>query len=225
MSTRSDFLVASTASAFAVGAGAAPVAAAAAGARTILDQAAFRGHIASAAKHRQVIGSARVNDGSIFQFAVNTLNGFENGWNEPPANVQIALVLYGSGCTLGLDDTAWREHRLADIVKRLPSEWLSADASERNPWAHAGAGPANADKTIPALLRRGVRVYVCNTALGDIANRIVAAGTTAGAGNDAFAVQAHLRERVLPGLEIVPAGISSVAVLQENGYTFFSAAV
>ncbi|MEA2719231.1 MAG: hypothetical protein QOJ39_1095 [Candidatus Eremiobacteraeota bacterium] len=225
MTTRSHFLAAGAASAVAAGVGAAPVtAAAAAGTRTILDQAAFRAHIASGAKHRQAIGTARVNDGSVLQFAVNTLNGFENGWNEPPANVQIAVVLYGSGCTLALDDTAWREHRLADIVKRLPSEWLTADASERNPWAHAGTGPANADKSIPALLRRGVRIYVCNTALGDFANRIVAAGSTAGAGSDPFAVQAHLRERVLPGIEIVPAGISSMAVLQENGYTFFSAA-
>ncbi len=67
-----------------------------------------------------------MNDGSVFQFAVNTLNGFENGWNEPAANVQIALVLYGSACTLGLDDTAWRAHKLADIVKRVPNEWLNA---------------------------------------------------------------------------------------------------
>ena len=225
MTTRSDFLAAGTA-AVALGTAGAPVAAAAAaGGGTILDEATFRAHIASSAKHRQVIGSARVNDGSIFQFAVNTLNGFESGWNEPQANVQIALVLYGSACTLALDDTAWREHKLADIVKRLPSEWLTGDAAERNLWAHAGTGPPNADKTIPALLRRGVRIYVCNTALGDFANRIVAAGTTAGAGNDPFAIQAHLRERVVPGVEIVPAGISSVAVLQENGYTFFSAAV
>jgi intracellular sulfur oxidation DsrE/DsrF family protein len=162
----------------------------------------------------------------VFQFAVNTLNGFESGWSEPPVNVQVALVLFGSACTLGLDDTAWREHKLADIVKKLPNEWLNVDAAQRNPWAHApaNAGPRG-DSSIPALLKRGVRIYVCNTALGDFANRIVAAGTAAGAGNDAFAIQAHLRERVLPGLEIVPAGISSIAVLQESGYSYFSAAL
>jgi len=225
MSTRSDFLATGTVSASALALGVSGAAVAAATGGTILDEAAFRAHSASSAKHRQAIGAARVNDGSVFQFAVNTLNGFENGWNEPAANVQIALVLYGSACTLGLDDAAWRAHKLADIVKRIPNEWLNVDASERNPWAHAGTGPANADKTIPSLLRRGVRIYVCNTALGDFANRIVAAGTTAGAGNDPFAVQAHLRERVVPGLEIVPAGISSMSVLQQTGYTYFSAAL
>ncbi|HEX3466349.1 MAG TPA: hypothetical protein VHS78_20040 [Candidatus Elarobacter sp.] len=48
---------------------------------------------------------------------------------------------------------------------------------------------------------------------------------TAGGISDPFAIQAHLRERALPGTDIVPAGISSVAVLQENGYTYFSAAL
>ena len=79
MSTRSDFLAASAVSALALGATGAPVSASAG---TILDEAAFRAHIASAAKHRQAIGAARVNDGSVFQFAVNTLNGFQIGWNE-----------------------------------------------------------------------------------------------------------------------------------------------
>jgi intracellular sulfur oxidation DsrE/DsrF family protein len=225
MTTRSGFLVAGTASAAALGASRTSVAAAAPAGGTILDEAAFRAHIASGAKHRQAIGAARVNDAAVFQFAMNTLNGFESGWNEPPANVQIAVVLFGSACTLGLDDAAWHAHKLADIVRKIPNEWLNADATERNPWSRPGDGPANRDKSVPALLRRGVRIYVCNTALGDFANRIVAAGTTAGAGNDPFAIQAHLREHVLPGLQIVPAGISSVAVLQENGYSYFSAAL
>jgi intracellular sulfur oxidation DsrE/DsrF family protein len=225
MSTRSGFLAAGTASALALGSSTRVAAAAAPSGGTILDEAAFRAHIASGAKHRQAIGAARVNDAAVFQFAMNTLNGFESGWNEPPANVQVALVLFGSACTLGLDDAAWHGHKLADIVKRIPNEWLNVDASDHNPWSRPGDGPPNRDKSIPALLKRGVRIYVCNTALGDFANRIVAAGTTAGAGNDPFAIQAHLRERVLPGLQIVPAGISSVAVLQENGYSYFSAAL
>jgi intracellular sulfur oxidation DsrE/DsrF family protein len=227
MGTRKEFLATSAgAAALTLGATSAPTVSAAAANATVLDLATFRVHIASNAKHRQAIGAARVNDGSVFQFAVNTLNGFENGWSEPPANVQVALVLFGSACTLGLDDTAWQAHKLAELVKRVPNEWLNVDATQHNPWAHAPTtAGTRGDSSIPALLKRGVKIFVCNTALGDFANRIVAAGTTAGAGTDAFAIQAHLRERVLPGLEIVPAGISSVAVLQENGYSYFSAAL
>ncbi|GAC1618782.1 MAG: hypothetical protein NVS4B13_11300 [Candidatus Elarobacter sp.] len=182
--------------------------------------------LAAGAVSALALGAARVNDASAFQFAVNTLNGFESGWNEPPANVQIAVVLFGSASALALDDDAWKAHGLGAIVNRFRGDWLTADAAQGNPWSHPASGVApRADKSIPALLARGVRIYVCNTALGELSNRIVAAGTTAGAGNDAFAIQAHLRERVLPGLRIVPAGISSVAVLQENGYTYFSAAL
>jgi intracellular sulfur oxidation DsrE/DsrF family protein len=221
MSTRSDFLAATSVSAVTFAATGAP-AAAATGA--ILDEDAFRARIASGAKHRQAIGAPRVNDAAALQFAVNTLNGFQNGWKEPPANVQVAIVLFGSAVVLGLDDSAWRTYKLDEIVKRFQGDWLTADTSQGNPWsrAAAAAGPRG-DRSIPALLARGVRIVICNTALGEVANRIVAAGT--GAGNDAFAVQAHLRERSLAGTDIVPAGISSIAVLQENGYSYFSAAL
>jgi intracellular sulfur oxidation DsrE/DsrF family protein len=222
MSTRNEFLASTAASGVVVAAG--TPARAATG--TILDEAALVARITSSAKHRQAIGAARVNDGAALQFAVNTLNGFENGWKEPASNVQVAVVLFGSAVVLGLDDTAWREHKLAELVKRFQGDWLTVDAAQGNPWSHAAAtaGPRG-DRSVPALLARGVRIILCNTALGEIANRIVAAGYTAGAGNDAFAIQAHLRERALPGTDIVPAGISSVAVLQENGYSYFSAAL
>jgi intracellular sulfur oxidation DsrE/DsrF family protein len=192
---------------------------------TILDEAAFVARYRSGAKHRQAIGAARVNDGAALQFAVNTLNGFQSGWNEPSANVQIAIVLFGSASVLGLDDTVWSAHRLADIVRKFQGDWLAADGGAGNPWskAAANAGPRG-DRSVPALVARGVRIAVCNTALGEIANRIVAAGYGAGV-TDPFAIQAHLREHALPGVDIVPAGISSVAVLQENGYTYFSAAL
>src|SRR6202011_1718206 len=172
----SEFLAVSAVSALAAGATAVPARAASG---TILDEAGVVARIHSGAKHRQAIGAARVNDGAALQFAVNTLNGFMNGWNEPPANVQVVVVLCGSAARLGLDDTAWREHKLADLVKRFQGDWLTADGSQGNPWSHAAAtaGPRG-DRSIPALLARGVRIIVCNTALGEIANRIVAAGTT-----------------------------------------------
>ncbi len=222
MSKRSEFLAAGAVAVAAAGTAMEPASAAAA---TILDEAAFVARIRSGAKHRQAIGAARVNDAAALQFAVNTLNGFENAWKEPRANVQIAVVLFGSAATLGLNDMAWQHHKLAELVKKFQGDWLTVDASQGNPWSHeaATAGPRG-DRSIPALLARGVRVIVCNTALGEIANRIVAAGYGDGI-TDPFMLQAHLREHVLPGCDIVPAGISSVAVLQENGYSYFSAAL
>jgi intracellular sulfur oxidation DsrE/DsrF family protein len=194
---------------------------------TILDEAAFRARIATGpgVRHRQAIGAARVNDGAAYQFAVNTLNGFATGWNEPAGSAQIAVVLFGSAAVLGLDDAAWRDHKLADLVRAFKGDWLTADAAQGNPWSHASATLApTADRSIPALLKRGVMVFICNTALGEISNRIVAAGNANGVG-DAFAVQAGLRKHAVPGTDIVPAGISSVSVLQESGYTYFSAAL
>ena len=222
MTKRSEFLAAGTVAALAAGAAGAVAAPASAADNAVLDEAAFVARIRSSAKHRQLIAAPRVDDGAPLQFVINTLNGFKTAWHESDANVQIALVLYGSAVTIGLDDEAWRTYKLADIVKKVQQEFLTVDASQANPWAHSAAGRGG-DRSVAALVGRGVRIILCNTALGDVANRIVAAGYNGG--DDAFAVQAKLRARALPGTDIVPAGISSVAVLQENGYSFFSAAL
>ena len=222
MTRRSEFLTAGAVAALAAGAVGAAGTPATAADNAILDEAAFVARIRSSAKHRQLIAAPRVDDGAPLQFVINTLNGFHTAWHESDANVQIALVLYGSAVTIGLDDEAWRTYKLAEIVKKVQQEFLTVDASQGNPWSHTAAGRGG-DRSVPALLARNVRIILCNTALGDVANRIVAAGYNAG--DDAFAVQAKLRARALPGTDIVPAGISSVAVLQENGYSFFSAAL
>ncbi len=222
MTKRSEFIAAGTVAALAVGGVGAAATPASAADNAILDEAAFVARIRSGAKHRQLIAAPRVDDGAPLQFVLNTLNGFKTAWHESDANVQIALVLYGSAATIGLDDEAWRTYKLTEIVKKVQQEFLTVDASQGNPWSHTATGRGG-DRSVPALIARGVRIIVCNTALGDIANRIVAAGS--GDGGDAFAIQAKLRARALPGTDIVPAGISSVAVLQENGYSFFSAAL
>ena len=222
MTKRSEFLAAGAVTAFAAGAVVSAGAPAAAADNAVLDEAAFAARIRSTAKHRQLIAAPRVNDGAPLQFVVNTLNGFKTGWNEPDANVQIALVLFGSAVTIGLDDEAWRTYKLADIVKHVQQEFLTVDATQANPWSRTAQGRGG-DRSVPALIARGVRIILCNTALGDMANRIVAAGYNDG--SDAFAIQAKLRARALAGTDIVPAGISSVAVLQEHGYSFFSAAL
>jgi intracellular sulfur oxidation DsrE/DsrF family protein len=222
MTKRSEFLAAGTVAALAAGAVGAAVTPASAADNAILDEAAFVARMRSSAKHRQLIAAPRVDDGAPLQFVINTLNGFQTAWHEPEANVRIALVLYGSAVTIGLDDEAWRTYKLAEIVKKVQQEFLTVDASQGNPWSHTAPGRGG-DRSVPALIARGARIILCNTALGDMANRIVAAGYNDGA--DAFAIQAKLRARALPGTDIVPAGISSVAVLQENGYSFFSAAL
>jgi len=223
MGTRTEFLAASAVGAIAVAATATPTMAD----TTILDEAAFVARIRSGAKHRQVIGAARADDGSVLQFAVNSLNGFQAGWHEPAANVQIAVVVAGSAVTLALDDEAWRSYKLIDIVHGRKDS-VPAEFAQGNPWSHATAGLApTADRSIPALLARGVKVFACNTALGDVANRIVAARKAEGNASpgNPTEIQAELRNHVLPGVAIVPAGISALVVLQENGYTYFSAAL
>lgn len=227
MGTRSDFLAVTAAGAAALGATTAGAASAAAADGTILDEATFVARIRSGAKHRQAIGAVRADDGAVLQFAVNSLNGFESGWHESPSNVQIAIVIAGSAVVLGLDDEAWRTYKLLDVI-RARKDTLPNEFAQANPWSHTTAGMAAAfDHAIPALQARGVKFFCCNTALGGIANGIVAARRAEGNANPGspYDIQAELRNRVIPGCAVVPAGIASLAVLQENGYTYYSAAL
>ncbi len=109
-------------------------------------------------------------------------------------------------------------------MHNVASEFLTLNA-QGNPFAHRSTTlGANADRSVPALQERGVAFFACNTALGDVANRIMAGGFGGDAPN-ASTLQGHLREHVLPGITVVPAGISALAVLQENGYSYYSAAL
>jgi len=230
METRKGFLATGAAAAWAAGAAgaaagfAASPAPAAAQSADVIDLRAFVERIRTGARHRQAIGTVRIADGAALQFAVNSLNGFESGWGEPPANVHLAVVLAGSAVAIALDDEAWRVHRLADVVHSVKNEFFTASAAE-NPFAHASSTlGANADHSVPALQLRGVAFFACNTALGGLANGIMAAGNGAGAPN-AATLQGQLRRHLLPGIVAVPAGIAALAVLQENGYTYYSAAL
>lgn len=173
---------------------------------------AFLAQVRSTARHRQCFGSPRVHDGAILHFVTNSLAGFQDGWKEPPDSVAMVAVFFGSAAALALDDNNWRDFALRDVVTGFQGDFIQ-QTGEGNPYKDVIAG----------LQRRGVRFYACSNAVGEVARR--AAARALAPSHDGGAVSERFRGSLLPGIALVPAGVSAIAALQEAGYSYFFAGV
>jgi intracellular sulfur oxidation DsrE/DsrF family protein len=184
-------------------------------------------------KHKQLFTSPRANNGAIFAFMRNSLNGYQFGWAEGPGTLHAAAVLNGLGVAQGLDDEMWARYALAQVLARNNDTVKSAGADRGNPWLHPAAAyprndtdqsaPYNQDASIETLQRRGATVYICNNALRQLALKTVEAGTANG--RDADALHAEFRRHLVPGGLLVPAGVTTIDALQQEHFTLYDASV
>lgn len=226
-SSRKGFLGAVAASFAAAGAFGVPSAASAAAGPMSYD--ALLQLARKPARHRQVFLASRPN-GNVLSYMRNALNGFQFGWNEPAGSLHAVAVVNGMATTLGLSDQIWSRYRLADVLSRMNAPLPAGLAHDRNPWLRAPGGlvrddraieaPFNQDRSIETLQRRGCDFLVCDTALGTVAQMIA----TYQGGNVA-AIHRELAGSLIPGAQLVPAGVATVAALQEERFTLYDANV
>jgi intracellular sulfur oxidation DsrE/DsrF family protein len=184
-------------------------------------------------KHKQLFTSPRANDGAIFAYMRNSLNGYQFGWGEGPGTLHAAAVLNGNGVAQGVNDAMWARYRLAQLLANAGDPVKTAGADRGNPWLHPAASyprndtdlgaPYNQDASIETLLRRGATFFVCDNALRGLAMKAVAAGF-AGT-SDAAALHAELRRNLIPGGLLVPAGVTTIDALQQEHFTLYDASV
>ena len=184
-------------------------------------------------KHKQLFTSPRANDGAIFAYIRNSLNGYQFGWAEGPGTLHAAAVLNGLGVAQGVNDAMWSRYRLAEVLARAGDPVRTPGADRGNPWLHPAAqyprndtdpsAPYNQDASVETLLRRGATFYVCNNALRGLAMKVVAAGLAGG--SDADAVHAEMRRNLIPGGLLVPAGVTTIDALQQEHFTLYDASV
>ena len=184
-------------------------------------------------RHKQLFTSPRANDGAIFAYMRNSLNGYQFGWGEGPGTLHAAAVLNGIGVAQGANDAMWARYQLAQALARGNDPVRTPGADHGNPWLHAAAAfpqndaeisaPYNQDASIETLTRRGATFYVCNNALRGLAMKAVDAGFAGG--RDADAVHAELRRNLIPGALLVPAGVTTIDALQQEHFTLYDAGV
>ncbi|HTU69098.1 MAG TPA: hypothetical protein VMF11_02165 [Candidatus Baltobacteraceae bacterium] len=148
----------------------------------------------------------------------NSLNGLQFGFNVAPANIATAFVAHNTSNLLLYDDTAWSTYLLGQLfgVKDPTGAVVQTNIFSPSRSTSSTEDPSDVhgfyqDASITALQRRGVRFFVCNTALVEQAEAIVRAGATRQTPPE---VANALRSHLLPGVMLVPSGVAAIAYLQ-----------
>jgi hypothetical protein len=159
-------------------------------------------------RHRQVFASVSISHGAVLKYMRNSLNGFADGLHEGPGTLKAVAVLYGTSLAIALNDDAWKTYGLAAQLGLAP------DPAGGNPFRNI----------VAELVARDARLLMCNNALvgfsGTLASTPALLGKT---------TTAHVRESLiaafLPGVTLVPAGVTALAILQEARYTLIQASL
>jgi intracellular sulfur oxidation DsrE/DsrF family protein len=184
-------------------------------------------------KHKQLFTSPRANNGAIFAYMRNSLNGYQFGWGEGPGTLHAVAVLNGLGVAQGVGDEMWARYRLAAVLAGNNDAVKAPGADGGNPWLHPAQtyprndaearAPFNQDASIETLLRRGSSFYVCDNALRQLALKTIDAGFANG--RDVDALHAEFRRNIVPGAMLVPAGVTTIDALQQEHFTLYDASV
>jgi intracellular sulfur oxidation DsrE/DsrF family protein len=230
---RRIFLGAAAATIAAAGSFRADAATSAAGDGAVISYETFLATARAPFKHKQLFTSPRANNGAIFAYIRNSLNGYQFGWAEGPGTLHPAAVLNGLGVAQGLNDEMWTRFQLAAVLARNNDTVKATGADRGNPWLHAAAAyprndtdqgaPFNQDASIETVQRRGATVYICNNALRQLAIRTIEAGLANG--RDLDSLHAEMRRNIVAGSLLVPAGVTTIDALQQEHFTLYDASV
>ena len=222
MSTRKDFLIASSVVASvtsAVLAGSGEVVAQSSGIPDFqFDQGRYNQLISRAAKHRNMFAAESINGGTVLLAINNTLHAYNTNLNTPDSEVLPVAVLYhGAAIALAFNDAAWTQLLLPSLPRISPM--LRADIqtlrlSSGNPVLHRNPY-GGADQSVEALVSRGTLFFVCNNALVGVSLSLAQA-----LNRSPGDVYAQLSSSLVDGASLVPAGVWAIHALQEARFTY-----
>jgi hypothetical protein len=182
---------------------------------------------------KQVIHGFAINDARFLKNAKNSLNGLRFGAGVPADQVQIVCALNGPANMLNYTDYVWQKYRIGEWVKE--NDPKTGEPAVRNFYYPSKAGAsltytsddpnspdsAYQDISVQGLQARGVRFLSCHSSIEEAARALIKTNNlTAQPEEIAKDIQAH----ILPGVLLVPALASAIALLQSDGhYGYMSA--
>jgi len=184
------------------------------------DVAAFARRVSRDADIRQVWDAGKLNP-KILGAVKNSLNGLQFGFGVAPDRIATAFVAHNDSNVLLYSDAAWTAYRLGEVLGVHDPTGAVVTSNIFAP-ARSASGAQDPDDvhgfyqdpSITTLQRRGVRFFVCNTALVQQAQQIVDSGVAPG--QSAVDVARSLRHSLLPGAMLVPSGVATIAYLQSR---------
>ena len=166
-------------------------------------------------KHRTVFDLGAHRNGRPLMQSKNFLDAWRDAFKVPENQVNLVLGVQGEGIPIVLSDALWARYHIGQHFE-LTDPATKAPAT-RNPFiaANVAAGLVNAEQSVEALQKRGVRFVACRNAIGAIAARLSSLGL-----GPVEEVRAALLGDLLPGVITVPAMVVALAQLQERGLTY-----
>jgi intracellular sulfur oxidation DsrE/DsrF family protein len=186
--------------------------------------------LARAVRHRQVFGIRRIAGGMALEQIKNSLNAYEFARREGAGTLHVIAVLYGPAIALALRDEVWSRLHVGAVLARAGEDVAVAPAGVANPYLRNDIDPDSSDPANPrsrvndaslhGLQARGVTFLVCNNALAHFAQTLA---TTSPAAGSVEAAARALRDGMVGGALLVPAGVAALNDAQEARYTYVAA--
>jgi len=153
---------------------------------------------------------------SIYIHMQNSMNAYQ--FSQGLGNLATLGVLIGPSIVFALNDAMWKKYPIGKMFGLASTNtYYQADSN-----LDLSADPDNPDGvyqdwSAQAVLKRGGQFFVCHNATTGVAYIIAQKmGTTTGK-----AVLADFEKSLLPGFQMVPAGVAAVQQAQENGWKAF----
>jgi hypothetical protein len=182
---------------------------------------------------KQVIHGFNINDARFLKNAKNSLNGLRFGVGVPADQIQIVCALNGPANMLNYTDYVWQKYRIGEWIKE--NDPKSGEPAVRNFYFPSKAGPsltytsddpsspdsAFQDISVQGLQARGVRFLSCHSSIEETARGLIKQFNLSAQPEE---IVKDIQGHILPGVLLVPALASALAVLQCDGhYSYMSA--
>jgi intracellular sulfur oxidation DsrE/DsrF family protein len=175
----------------------------------------LQGALHTKARRKTLIAATRIDRGASMHHAVNVMNAFEYTYGEGAGALHVAAVFYGSALFYAVNDDVWGRYHLFDVLDQASDGLPQMLHTPQNPFLRANAAEGRNDASIETLMRRGLTVIVCNTAMHTITRTIAEMQHV-----DERRVYEDFLQNLVPGTLVVPAGVAAIVLAQEAGYTY-----
>ena len=217
MTTRRDFIAASTSIALLPAAAAATPAPASAATDDLtftFDRTRFDAILNKPARHKQCFGATKIAGGEVLALMLNSIKAYDDYLKEGAGALQPVAVLYhGNAIGIALNNAAWNE-LLIPFLQKTPV--MAKDIPEAKP----GKGNPYLARQVPDLVARGASFFVCHNAIAGVTYAL-----SEGLGPPAGQIHEALMAAIVPGALVVPAGVMAINACQEAHFTYIQTSV
>lgn len=181
------------------------------------DHARMLRTIQTTKRHKQVFQSVApltlAGIASLYLHMQNALNAFEFSYAMGRGSLATLAVLTGKSVTYGLSDAMWTKYGFGAAFSLAPTNVYYRATSLKETGNPDDLDSIYQDPSAQAVMARGGAFMVCHNALTVVAGLV---GPKAGVNPDD--TLDDFTRNVLPGFQVVPAGVAATQLALEHGW-------